>query len=429
MTSRATIFGLTAGLAFAVRALLILGAGPDPRYAMMSDSHSYLRPAVVLRDTGRFAVREGMIETPEIYRTPGYPVFLIPFLRSDKQPNTRAIQWVQVILGALSAGLLALTAFEFWKSAASAVLAGSAFALDFVHAIHSLFILTDILFVFALVTVLYAMSRRAYAAAGLLSALAALIRPIGVYYPIVAGAVLVAMTIRDRRQGLRGAVLYLTLAILPLGLWSVRNYTQTGQFTFSSIQDANLTFVRAALVKAGEDHLTYPQAVAAIDEEMRLNSAPPSVWASNYLLHHIPGTLRLMAKDVVKLFSGNSMKIAAWVFCHDEAYAPDAVPVHHDASPMGQADELLRRHFGVGLLMLSYFVFLSFVYVLCLRGIGSSWTGKGKGITFLYLSSALYFTAVTLGSDAQARYRLPIMPALFLFAGGGVRIPASKEPR
>lgn len=416
-------------LALAFRAFLLLGAGGDSRYALMSDSYSYLRPAQTLRETGRYAVRDGAVETPETYRTPGYPLFLIPFLDATNQPHHRRIQWIQVLLGALSAGFLAWAALEFWGSRTPALLAGGAFALDYVHAIHSLFILSDVLFVLFLSMLVFALTRRSYAWAGALSACAALIRPVGVYLPFVVGLALLVPTARSRGPVLRTVVLYLSCALLPLVAWTARNHAVMGRWTFSSFQDANLYLVRAALVESQEKNLSYPDAIASIEQQRKLASVPDNVWATSYLLHHVPAYLRLMAKDAVKLFSGNSMKIAAWIFARDESYGPQAVAVHGEGSPIAQANELLHRHIGVGLLMIVYGAFLGLVYLLCLRGIWESGTGKGWGITLLFLSIPLYFTAVTLGSGAQARYRLPIMPALFLFAGGGVKIAAVKEPK
>src|SRR5205814_1348424 len=143
----------------------------------------------------------------------------------------------------------------------------------------------------------------------------------------------------------RRLVLFLLVSCLPITAWMVRNYRATGHFTFSSIQEANLFIVRAALVEMDRQHISYETAVAEVQKAYEDSHAPsPGRWAVRYLLAHVKDYSRLMAKDVVKLLSGNSMKVAAWALLKDDYYAPTAVPVHSTLSPMEQARELMKRH-------------------------------------------------------------------------------------
>lgn len=432
MTSSWRTFWIVTLTALLFRALLLVATGPEARYAMTSDSYSYTDPAVTLKLTGHFAKEVSGTIIPELYRTPGYPLFLIPFLTPANQLRHRAVQWTQTLLGACTVGLLSLCAMRFWGESKAALLTGALFAFDFVHAIHSLFVLTDVLFVFVLTLALYACLRNRLAWCGLLLALAALVRPIGVYYPAFLGLLLVGSLVQDRSAKRLGAVmLFFLSSLLPMGAWVARNHAYSGRWSFSSLQDANLYLVRAAVLESQTRNIPYEQAVQELEKKASASTdeGRRDLWAMDYLRAHKMDYAQFMAKDFIKLLSGNSMKIAAWALLKDERYAPNAAPGHTLESPLSQLKSLWIAHRGLGIGMLAYFLFLGAVYLLCLRGLYRSIRTKGWGVTLVMFSSALYFVAVTLGADAQARYRLPLLPALFLFAGGGYRIAASKETR
>src|SRR5439155_23692199 len=100
--------------------------------------------------------------------------------------------------------------------------------------------------------------------------------------------------------------------------------------------------------------------------------APSPGWlAARYLFAHWKDYSAIMAKDVVKLLSGNSMKVAAWALLKDERYAPTAVPVHSTETPLAQARELMKRHPGLGAVLILYLLFLGLAYALAAWG---TWT-------------------------------------------------------
>ena len=423
-------FWTIVGLSFFLRAALLLGIGPAPQYAFTPDSASYILPAQQLRLTGSFATVQDGKEVPELYRTPGYPVFLIPFLSKDGLVHHRRVQWAQALLNALSAGLIYLAALAFWQNRTAALAAGIGFALDFVNAIHGMFVLTDIVFVFLVSVSLLFIVRREYVYAGVATALAAFVRPIGLYYPGFLALLLAGQWLRKKSDpSLKHVVLFLMVSCLPLTVWMLRNQRAAGRFTFTTLQDANIYLLRAALVKMEREHVSYESAVEQLQKPLVGSPTPGTAdpRANRYLLIYWRDYVTVMAKDVVKLFTGNSMKVAAWAILKDDHYSPNAVPVHSTQSPMTQARELTARHplLGVGLVV--YLVFLGVVYFLAAGGFAVAVRDKGWGESILALSSVLYFVAITLGVDAQARYRLPIMPALFLFAGGGYRMLFTKE--
>ena len=98
-------------------------------------------------------------------------------------------------------------------------------AFDYVNAIHCLFILSDILFVFALSLLLLLLAKRRLFLAGLTAALAAFIRPIGLYYPGMLFFLLFLTWVRRKQDpSWRRLILFLLISFLPLAAWLERGW-------------------------------------------------------------------------------------------------------------------------------------------------------------------------------------------------------------
>ena len=408
-------------VALGLRAALFWATGSYPAYAFTSDSPSYIVPAQNLRYDGTFSRTEKGRQVPELYRTPGYSVFLLPFLSGD-HVNHRAVQWAQAVLNSMSAGLVYLAVLQFWRNEKAALAAGLGMAFDYVNAIHCLFILPDIFFVFALSLVLFLLAQRRPLWAGLVAALAAFIKPIGLYYPGVLLFLLFLTWARGKQDlSLKRLALFSLISFLPLTVWMQRNHRVAGRWTFTTIQDDNLYEVRTAMLEMERTHLPYAAAMAEI-QKTYLQSQPSqssSRWAVHYLAAHAYDEAKVMVKDAIRLLSGNSIKIMAWAIRKDNRYDPSTMPYIPSQSLLDQAQELRQRHPGLGIVLLSYLIFLGLAYGLALIGFWTSWRQKGWEDTLLLSSSIFYFAFLTLGVYAQARYRLPIMPAIFFFAAGG----------
>ncbi len=424
-------FWLVVGLALSVRAVFLLAIGPDPRYAYFADTPSYTGPAISLKNHGAYAtLKEGKL-VPELNRTPGYPLFLVPFLNTDGSLRHRAVQWIQAILNALSAGLVYGAAFFYWrKDARTALLSGIAMAVDFVNVIHCAYILTDILFVFFVCLSLYGIARRQFLLAGAATAASAFVRPVSLYLAVLLAALLIVFAGRLRpRVTSKQLAGFMLVMLLPLAGWYARNQSISGQWTFSTVQDSNLFLIRTALVEMRDKGVPFEQAAQIVQKAYEQSPDPktPSSWAARYLLTHWSVYAQVMFHDFLKLFAGNSIKVATWMFMKDPRYDPAHQTILSTQTAWEQAKELIQRQPVTLLFLFLYMTFLGVVYLLAILGMHRSWMAEGWRLTLLIAAPVVYFTAVTLGADAQARYRLPIMPALFLFAGGGYKMAPLKE--
>lgn len=107
-------FLIVVGLALFLRILFLLWAGDPARYAIRPDSNSYINPALSLLKNGTFSKNLTPPLQPELARTPGYPLFLLPFV-SDGRCHVTAVLITQAVLGALTVGLLYLMAIFYGK--------------------------------------------------------------------------------------------------------------------------------------------------------------------------------------------------------------------------------------------------------------------------------------------------------------------------
>jgi Gpi18-like mannosyltransferase len=91
---------LILGIALALRVVVWWGGLGDPHRFLTPDSHDYLRLAATLNVDGRY----GTPEQPEIFRAPGYPLFLA--LLQHVSTSYTWLAWVQLLIDSVTCYLL-----------------------------------------------------------------------------------------------------------------------------------------------------------------------------------------------------------------------------------------------------------------------------------------------------------------------------------
>ncbi len=206
-------------------------------YLMAPDSFTYFTAADDLRGVpGAFAGREWR----RAERTPIYPLWLALWLELGVGSRDHPAP-----IAALQAGLSAAsTALAVYVAAGRlplrwALTIGAIGALEPSSVAHAGLLLTEPLYEFVLGALLLAFVRaRERSRAGavglvLAAAIAPLIRPVGLYLPIVAAAVCLVWLAPGVRRARRATILLLALALAPSALWSARNFAYTGNLTLS----------------------------------------------------------------------------------------------------------------------------------------------------------------------------------------------------
>jgi 4-amino-4-deoxy-L-arabinose transferase-like glycosyltransferase len=256
---------LVLGLALLLRALLpILGYcyTHDVTIFCTPDTASYVVPARELVVHQRFFSHG----SPEIIRTPGYPLLLTVGLLLGRLEF--ATITLQVLLSCFSVFMVYRTAGLLFESEEKAVIAAALYAIDPLSilfarqlAAETLFTAVVLVGVYYLVKYLRQQSLRdLLVSAGALAA-SVYIRPIGYFLPIIIAAGLAAWALVTHRQNklrfLAHAGAFVIVSITLTGLWQVRNKLETGYSGFSAIASDNLYFISAGSVLAAKQHVPY----------------------------------------------------------------------------------------------------------------------------------------------------------------------------
>ncbi|HJT17394.1 MAG TPA: hypothetical protein VJ853_08395 [Thermoanaerobaculia bacterium] len=361
------------------------------------DSFTYLTPARAMLHGAGFVDALGR---PETLRTPAYPLLLAAF-------GAHAVP-VLVFQHLLNIALAVAIYFFVMSRAASrlAALAGALyFAMDPPTVHYANKVLTETLFtVFLFVLFIAALQKRAIAS-GVLIGVLILIRPIALFFWIPLFA------IWPRKWGQMAALVALSLA-LPLA-WAARNRIETGAFTVSPIGTFNLLEHRAAAALAIEDggddfkkdladeqkgleddvNATMQDALQ-VDRPERL---PPSTRARFYTRP----ALRVLAQHPVAVVEMSVRGTFINLFDSDWDAIADVTTISPEVVKWGlNAVPVI-------------------VFVLAIVGTIGAWRTH-RALAILLVITVGYFVVISSGSEAEARFRVPVVPQLAIAAALGV---------
>ncbi|MBE7560729.1 glycosyltransferase family 39 protein [bacterium] len=394
-----------------------LAVGRDPACMLEPDSPTYEGPAQALLAHGRFARVPETPETPELHRTPGYPLF-IAGVYALAGPNHIALGLAQIALSLVPIIVVHRLGRRVWNQRAGRC-AALLLALDPISLITAGLILSETAFTAVLALAMlsgvrlleaqHAAQLRAWLF-GLLLALAALVRPLAYYliFPVVAGVVIA----QQRVHGRWSRSLFVVLAVLApwlllVGGWQARNYYVAGSPEFSLIANLDLFLYRAAGVVALQEGESLEEAQARLLGELpegeKLSEAERSAWygrrAREILLAHPVAALRMTLSGAGRMLVGPGLALAREYF--------------------SLGTRRLARAVGFGLAGFTL-VHLGVVYAgiaLALWGLRRK-TPDGW-VHALLVGTVLYFIALSSGPETYARFRAPIMPLFCLYAGAG----------
>jgi Dolichyl-phosphate-mannose-protein mannosyltransferase len=209
-----------------------------PFYSM--DTRSYLRPALSLVKDLRFSDLDG---TPEVMRTPGYSVFLIPGVLVNHLELVTIS--AQILLSCLTVYLVYVTTLLIFEQRTAALVAALLYAIEPLSVSYSSVLLSETLFT-ALSMLWLCLLMRYFnhqeqigdlCIAALCLAASVYVRPVACLLPILGAGFLAVRALMDDRSRrpvrLAHAALFLVLTGGPIVLWQARNYTETGYWGFS----------------------------------------------------------------------------------------------------------------------------------------------------------------------------------------------------
>ena len=432
------------GIALFLRVLLPVASTitvGDQGVFLFPDSPGYIRPVEELMRTGRFA-NDGR---PEIMRTPGYPILLVPGILLGKPVLvTIALQVVLSLLTVWFVYRLTARMFENENAAAAAALL---YALEPLSILYTTLILTETLFAslvaaFFFCLVDYFKGRQALGTlvlAALALCASVYVRPVSYYLPIpVSLALLLALLVRFKKiRYVLHAVVFLAVSLGPVAAWQVRNRIQTGYRGFSAISDLNLYLYQGASAKARAEGLPFR------DVQQRLRSFEGHPEHNSWTEAQRSAFMR---REGVKMILGHPL---AYARIHLGGMARilfdpgsvDYLKVFHSYPRLGGtlaniADRGLMS-VVLGLIsgnplvfwtQLALFAMLAAYYVLALLGLfNRSRAGAWDRIALVAVIG--YFVAVSGGPHGYSRFRHPAMPLLCVLAGYGLYSVACRRQR
>ncbi|MBI3549016.1 MAG: glycosyltransferase family 39 protein [Elusimicrobia bacterium] len=399
------------------RAALFAFAAADPAKCLRSDSLGYLAEATNLLRRGAFSSQSAPPFAPETTRTPGYAVFLAPFVAASEHPGLM-IAFAHCVLGVLTAVLV-------WRWCSTiggkkgAALGALVLALDPVLLFHTPLVMTEIAFQLLFVVSLIetweskdAKDSYRVAACGLLWSWCSLLRPIAVYLPPL-------LAWRWRKNAKAAAVFLLAAYALPAAL-TARNWRRTGIATFSSQGGRDLLRYPAAGIETLRTGKPWTEVEAAMRRKVDLEHA--SGYASDaeqgraygreamgVLRAHPAMLARYCAWGAVKVLSGGGLEmLIEWITPQKTSVQDQAF--HPEATGHGTL-ALLRRYPALIPLQILYAAALAALYGLFAIGLRRLLSSGRTDQAALLFVCAAYFLALS-SSQGYYRYRIPLLPLL-----------------
>jgi hypothetical protein len=440
-------------------AVLLVRSGSS--LLVSTDTGSYLDPGRNLLLHGRF-IADGV---PDLFRTPGYPLFLA----ATSLAGLPFAAFVQVILSLLSVVL-------FWKLGRAVfvderIALGAAwiFAFEPIAVTYSVILLSETLFLTLLLLSLERLTEflrghrlRVLAAAGVWLAAATFVRPVTYYLPIALALGLFLVLARFPRLRWKAPAVLL-LSVLPwLAAWQIRNWVETGYSGFASVAEINLYFLSAPDVVARMEHRSlsdvqdelvghvcghgcneqlylYQPYLALHPEQAGWSQGQRLAFmhseAGRVIRAHYGVYLRASLEGLLRVaFRLGSGSFDSLVYPRGVRQAAGFIPgagvarnwsAFATAYPWAAVEKVI---FGIVLYGL---------YLLAARGVyrllrGDFHGGIHNACLWLLLGTSFYFFAVIGaggGTAADSRLRLPIMPAVCIFAAAGFcRIRTTEQP-
>ncbi len=422
----------------------------DPSYqfpVLGGDSGSYFYLTQNLKNNGVFSFSSAAPFIPESFRLPGYPSFLYLFTFLPFSYVTAMV--VQMILAAASPVILYKLGKKF-LSEKGALIAALLFCFEPTSVMFSTIIMSDTLFVFAMLLGIYLFFLNqknfkktlvASAIAGLLFGYAILVRVIAQYLAVCIIAAYLFVFHKELKPFLKtaakiGIFLFgMTLVIFP---WALRNHAQFHTYTLSATPYLNFTQYNLVYFYAYQHHITPAQAQHVFLDPI------PYPWGSLWF-----GSLineALFKKEIADGLRGNLVPYAEFhliktipFFVNDSLRDINRM-VNLFPQPTNQVnftDLLLQKnwtaiaryfvtaHPDLWFLLVGSTVWIS-ITILCLSEVVYTLLKRRDRLWFvLFASGVILYFAILSSPVIQPRYRMPAVPFMLLLAAdAGVWITA-----
>jgi 4-amino-4-deoxy-L-arabinose transferase-like glycosyltransferase len=371
----------------------------------LPDSAEYDRLAWNLVAHGEYSLAEAAPWTPDLTRTPVFPLFVACCYRSAGHEPAFAVA-VQLLLSVVTGAVVYAIGRRFFD-ATTALVGATLLAVDPLSIRYGILLLSETLFTLLLTAALFCIlaylrkpGLRWVAAITVLTGLLILCRPIAILWPIVLLPVFAWMSRRERTwQPLVHCGIFLAGTFIMAGAWIVRNYQVGGVAVLSTVQGINLYYYRAALTLADEQNLYFADAQQLLRERLQQKVERDHLdYSKEY---------HLMEKWGWEI---SESAPTSYLRAHLRGIARMFLPQQ-------------RRELLLGLPPAAAFwaetVFVAVLYGLALTGLIAGFCSPERLMILLLAVVVAYFALIS-GPEAYARFRVPVIPPLSLLAGTGL---------
>jgi hypothetical protein len=400
----------------------------NPAYAFPvhgQDSPVFVSLAENLVAGKGFIHSSGNLET---FRTPGYPALLALSLFVSGGFTTAIV--IQILMAAMMIVLVYRIGVALGGSVVG-IISGIATMLSPNVLFHSLIILSDIPVAFFVVLAVYLVvfnkySVRTLCIAGIVIGIAAYIRPVALYLPILLIPIIlyrayVSLGVRTATEYASAFLFCFLVLVIP---WHVRNSIEAGVFGFSSISAYNFAgyniplFLEDKYGRSSDQYRSYDEALKAVPpevahsfegkEQMHALTAPivkNEFWS--YTVFHGVETATFFLSSSIRYVAINITQPSLQKFLGLSESSPDLLGSIRE----GKWSVALKALSEQGLITLER-ILLVCVSVLAV----GSMVIQRRRFEILALLAVIGYFAVVTGPVSIPRYRLPVEPFIFILA-------------
>lgn len=476
---------LLLGLLVFTRVLFYITARPHWQDLISADTAEHFEVVYGLDRYGKFAYSN----SPEPYGAldlslrvgPLYPVFLTTVLKIGncflKEPRNMTIselpgkallpRWKSIvsetvkvgfttihydlviitnIFLSLFIGILIFYLAKKYVNRSAGLAALLFYALDPPSNIFTVWVITEILFVFIfLVSVNFLLisfqkeekkSLMFIALSGFFISLAALCRVIAIYFFVVVFAVLLFYKEKHNWKWFWKRYLFWNFGFLPLIiLWILRNYLVVGMPVFETISSRNLLLYRATGIMCEVNGLSLEENKEILYTELNNRIKNLTLNPGQYAEYEKQSAIVIFKKYPLKLIKVTILSFIRLMVSPGRSeigqvlgYFPSMLIQHNEVIHFYRYLNFknLRLSFSnlkesmIWVIVVSW-SYLAVLYVCTLVGIFNLWK-INRSLSLSLISIFLYFAILSSGPESVSRFRVPFIPIFCIFAGLGINI-------